>query len=97
MLFQSVTNPLNTIYASKRLIGRLFNDPEVKREADMVPFKIVPGPNNAAYVEVKGKKYSPAEVGAFVLTKMKETAEAHLGKTVTSAVITVRSGDRVCC
>lgn len=86
---QSQTNPTNTIYASKRLIGRLYNDPEVAKEQSMVPFKIVPGPSNQAYVEAQGKTYSPSEIGAFVLMKMKETAEGHLGKKVSHAVITV--------
>jgi molecular chaperone DnaK len=86
---QVVTNPLNTIYASKRLIGRAYKDSEVQKEAAMVPFKIVPGPNGDAWVEARGKKYSPSEIGAFVLIKMKETAEAYLGHKVERAVITV--------
>jgi len=87
---QAQTNPQNTVYATKRLIGRQINDSEVKKEQAMVPFKIVKSPNSQdAWVEVKGKAYSPSEIGAFVLMKMKETAESYLGKKVTSAVITV--------
>lgn len=87
---QAQTNPQNTVYATKRLIGRKINDAEVKKEASMVPFKIVKAPNSDdAWVEVMGKKYSPSEIGAFVLMKMKESAEAYLGHKVDSAVITV--------
>jgi len=87
---QAQTNPQNTVYATKRLIGRQFNDSEVKKEQAMVPFKIVKAPStNDAWVEVRGKTYSPSEIGAFVLIKMKETAENYLGRKVTSAVITV--------
>jgi len=86
---QVVTNPTNTIYASKRLIGRNYKDSEVQKEAAMVPFKIIAGPNGDAWVEARGKKYSPSEIGAFVLMKMKETAEAYLGTKVDRAVITV--------
>jgi len=85
---QAQTNPQNTVYATKRLIGRQYDDPEVAKEQAMVPFKIVRGPNNQAYVEVQGKAYSPSEIGAFVLMKMRETAESHLGKKVSQAVIT---------
>jgi len=86
---QSQTNPQNTVYATKRLIGRKYDDPEVAKEQAMVPFKIVRGSNDQAYVEAAGKTYSPSEIGAFVLIKMKETAESHLGKKVSHAVITV--------
>jgi len=87
---QSVTNPENTFYAVKRLIGRRFNDKEVKEIQGLVPYKIVKSPNNDdAWVEAKGEKYSPSQIGSMVLTKMKETAETFLGRTVTKAVVTV--------
>src|SRR5688572_30303089 len=86
---QAVTNPMRTTYAVKRLIGRRFSDPMVQKEGTMVPFKIVKGNNDDAWVEVDGKTYSPSQISAFVLTKMKETAEAYLGETVSQAVITV--------
>jgi molecular chaperone DnaK len=86
---QSVTNPENTFYGVKRMIGRRFIDPMVKKEMELVPFKIIPGDNGDAWVESRGKKYAPAQISAFVLQKMKETAEAYLGETVTEAVITV--------
>jgi len=85
---QSVTNPENTFYGVKRMIGRRFIDPMVKKEMELVPFKIIPGDNGDAWVESRGKKYAPAQISAFVLQKMKETAEAYLGETVTEAVIT---------
>src|SRR6202045_1396768 len=85
---QSITNPENTIYAIKRLIGRRYDDPMTQKDKGMVPYKIVPGPNGDAWVEGKGKKYSPSQISAFILTKMKETAEANLGSAVTQAVIT---------
>ena len=86
---QSITNPENTIFAIKRLIGRRYDDPITQKDKSMVPYKIVPGDNGDAWVEVKGKKYSPSQISAFILTKMKETAEAYLGGKVTDAVITV--------
>jgi molecular chaperone DnaK len=86
---QSITNPENTIFAIKRLIGRRYDDPITQKDKEMVSYHIVPGPNGDAWVEVKGKKYSPSQISAFILTKMKETAEANLGSTVTQAVITV--------
>jgi molecular chaperone DnaK len=86
---QSITNPENTIFAIKRLIGRRYDDPMTQKDKGMVPYKIVPGPNGDAWVEVKGKTYSPSQISAFILTKMKETAEASLGQKVEQAVITV--------
>lgn len=86
---QAVTNPTNTLYAVKRLIGRRYNDPTVAKDKDMVPYSIVQGDNGDAWVEARGEKYAPSQISAFVLGKMKETAEAHLGETVTQAVITV--------
>jgi molecular chaperone DnaK len=86
---QSITNPENTISAIKRLIGRRYDDPITQKDKEMVPYHIVRGDNGDAWVEVRGKKYSPSQISAFILTKMKETAEANLGSTVTQAVITV--------
>ncbi len=88
-LRQAVTNPGNTFYAIKRLIGRQFADPTVKKDQDMVPYNIVKGDNGDAWVEARGESYAPSQISAFVLQKMKETAEAYLGETVTQAVITV--------
>src|SRR3954471_21727779 len=86
---QSITNPENTIFAIKRLIGRRYDDPITAQDKAMVSYHIVAGDNGDAWVEIKGKKYSPSQISAFILTKMKETAEAYLGDTVTQAVITV--------
>src|SRR2546423_228880 len=86
---QAVTNPENTFFAIKRLIGRRFDDPIVKRDMDLVPYKIVQGDNGDAWVETRGKKYAPSQISAFILQKMKETAEAYLGETIDQAVITV--------
>ena len=86
---QAVTNSENTLFAIKRLIGRRSDDPMVAKDKEMVPYKIVPGANGDAWVEVKGEKYSPSQISAFILQKMKETAESYLGEKVTQAVITV--------
>ncbi|MCF6290328.1 MAG: molecular chaperone DnaK [Desulfobacterales bacterium] len=86
---QAVTNPVRTLYAIKRLIGRKFTDQEVTKSIQVSPFKIVKGKNGEAAVEVDGKVYTPAEISAMVLTKMKQTAEEYLGETVTDAVVTV--------
>ena len=86
---QAVTNPEQTFFAIKRLIGRPFDDPMTKKDMDLVPYKIVKAPNGDAWVQAGGKQYSPSQISAFVLQKMKETAEAYLGQSVTQAVITV--------
>ncbi|EGG23087.1 mitochondrial Hsp70 precursor [Cavenderia fasciculata] len=86
---QMVTNSANTLFATKRLIGRRFDDPMTQKDMGMVPYKIVKGPNGDAWMEVKGKQISPSEAGAYVLTKMKETAEANLGGKIVDAVVTV--------
>ena len=86
---QAVTNPENTLFAIKRLIGRRYKDPITEKDKALVPYKIVEGPNGDAWVEAHGKKYSPSQVSAFILQKMKETAENHLGEEVKEAVITV--------
>jgi molecular chaperone DnaK len=86
---QAVTNPTNTLYAVKRLIGRRYDDPTVEKDKGLVPYGIVRGDNGDAWVEAKGQKYSPSQISSYVLTKMKETAEAYLGETVTQAVVTV--------
>ncbi|GAK43747.1 molecular chaperone DnaK [Tepidicaulis marinus] len=86
---QAVTNPEATLFAIKRLIGRSYDDPTTKKDKDMVPYAIVKADNGDAWVEARGEKYSPQEISAFILQKMKETAEASLGEKVTQAVITV--------
>ncbi len=86
---QAITNPEHTYYAVKRLIGRQADDPIAKKDADLVPYKIVRGPNGDAWIQGRDKQYAPSEVSAFVLQKMKQTAEDYLGETVTQAVITV--------
>ncbi|MFO0292755.1 MAG: molecular chaperone DnaK [Rhodospirillales bacterium] len=86
---QAVTNPENTLFAIKRLIGRRFNDPMVAKDVGLVPYKIVKADNGDAWVDARGQRYAPSQISAFTLQKMKETAEAYLGETVTQAVITV--------
>ena len=86
---QAVTNPENTLFAIKRLIGRPFDDPMVRKDAKMVPYRIVEADNGDAWVEARGKRYAPSQISAMVLQKMKETAERYLGEKVTQAVITV--------
>ena len=86
---QAVTNPENTLFAIKRLIGRNFDDESVKKDIQTAPFKIIKADNNDAWIEARNKKYSPSQISAFVLQKMKETAEKYLGQEVTKAVITV--------
>ena len=86
---QAVTNPENTVFAVKRLIGRRFDDPMTQKDMGLVPYKIVKGSNGDAWVHAGGEDYSPSQISAFILQKMKETAEAYLGETVSQAVITV--------
>jgi molecular chaperone DnaK len=86
---QAITNPENTIFAVKRLIGRRSDDPMVQKASSLLPYKIVRNENGDAWVEIRGKRYSPAEISAFILQKMKQTAEDYLGEKVTEAVITV--------
>ena len=86
---QAVTNPQNTFFAVKRLIGRRYDDPMVEKDKKLVPYSIVKASNGDAWLESQGKTYSPSQISAFILQKMKETAEAHLGQKVDQAVITV--------
>ena len=86
---QTVTNPENTLFAIKRLIGRPFDDPTTKKDQELVPYRIIKAENGDAWVQVDNDRYSPSQISAFVLQKMKETAESHLGDSVTDAVITV--------
>lgn len=86
---QAVTNPENTLFATKRLIGRRFDDPNTAKDIKHLPYKVIKATNGDAWVEAKGEKYSPSQVGAFVLMKMKETADAYLGTSIKQAVVTV--------
>ena len=86
---QALTNPHNTIYAVKRLVGRKFDSPEVAKTLQLVPFQIVPADNGDAWIQVRDKEYSPPEIAAYVLAHLKEMAEENLGSEVTEAVITV--------
>lgn len=87
---QAVTNPENTLFAIKRLIGRRFNSPEVEKDKKLVPFKIVEGDNGDAWVEVKGQKYAPSQISAIVLQKIKEYAESYLGEKIEKPLLPFR-------
>src|SRR4030042_342147 len=86
---QAITNPINTVFSVKRLIGRKYEDPEGQRHLKILPYKIVRADNGDAHIEMRGRRYSPAEISAMILTKMKQTAEEYLGEKVTEGVITV--------
>ena len=86
---QAVTNPENTLFATKRLIGRRFDDEATQKDRDQLPYKIIKAKNGDAWVEAKGKSYSPSQIGAYILSKMRETGEAYVGDSINQAVITV--------
>ncbi|HYA40296.1 MAG TPA: Hsp70 family protein, partial [Syntrophobacteraceae bacterium] len=86
---QAITNPENTVFAVKRLIGRKYETPEVQADIKVLPYKIARAPNGDAHISIRGRDYSPTEISAFILTKMKQTAEDYLGEKVTDAVVTV--------
>ncbi|MCX8070434.1 MAG: Hsp70 family protein, partial [Thermodesulfovibrionales bacterium] len=86
---QAITNPENTIFSIKRLMGRKYDSKEVEHAKKRLPYKIVPAENNDAHVEIRGKRYSPPEISAMILQKLKQAAEDYLGETVTDAVITL--------
>jgi molecular chaperone DnaK len=86
---QAVTNPANTVFGIKRLVGRRYDDPTTKKDKELVPYKIISSNNGDAWVDIKGEKFSPSQISAFILQKMKETAESYLGEKVEKAVITV--------
>ncbi|MCA9543801.1 MAG: Hsp70 family protein, partial [Myxococcales bacterium] len=86
---QAITNPQHTVFASKRLIGRKYNSPELVSQRERIPYDVVESPNGDAWIRLRDQDYSPAEVGSFILGKMKQTAEDYLGKEVVDAVVTV--------